>query len=114
MSMEVILISADSKDAQRVSLHNYDLARVLGSSEEAVAVRVSEALKAIADSVASTITTESELTIEIKGTMKLKAQGGVKWLVFNVGGGTETGDELKVALKTKLRPPNAASQTTQD
>jgi hypothetical protein len=110
MSMEVVLVATDLKKPQKLNFQNYDLVRVLGTEEEAIAVRVSEVLKAISDTVASSIITESELTIEITGSMKLKAEGGVKWLVFNVGGGTESGDELKVVLKTKLNPAVVKTQ----
>lgn len=104
MSLEVLLVSGDIQNAERTRNADHDLAKVLGASEDAIAAKISDVLKAISDGVADSVAAESELTIEITGSMKLKGEGGVKWLVFNVGAGTEKSNELKVVLKTKLSP----------
>ena len=67
-------------------------------------MQIDEVVKTISESIRGSITDESELTVEITGSISLKAEGGVKWLFFNVGGGTTKSDTLKVTLKTKISP----------
>ncbi len=71
---------------------------------EAVAVRLDEMVRSIAETIGTSIQAESELTVEISGGISLSAKGGAKWLFFNVGGGAEKTDTLKVVLKTKIKP----------
>ena len=71
---------------------------------DAIAVRLDELIRSIKDTVGSTITAESDLTVEISGGITLSAQGSAKWLFFNIGGGAKTTDTLKVVFKTKLQP----------
>jgi hypothetical protein len=104
MSLKTVVVAADPLISKKVSLEDYDLVDVLGESEEAIAVQIDELVKSISESMRESITDESELTVEITGSISLKAEGGVKWLFFNVGGGTTKSDTLKVTLKTKINP----------
>src|SRR5262245_8779928 len=104
MSLKAVVIAADPLISRKVRLEEYDLVDVLGESEEAIAVQIDEVVRTITESICESITDEAELTVEITGSISLKAEGGVKWLFFNVGGGTTKSDTLKVVLKTKISP----------
>lgn len=104
MSVNFAVVSADAAKAERIQFEDVKLAHVLGDSEDALALQIDEIIRAVSISVQGSITSESDLTVELTGSIKLKAQGGVKWVFFNVGGGTETSDALKVVLKTKIKP----------
>src|SRR5262245_42075692 len=104
MSLKAVVVAADPVISRKVRLEDYDLVDVLGESEEAIAVQIDEVIKAISESICQSITSESELTVEITGSISLKAEGGVKWLFFNAGGGATKSDTLKVTLKTKINP----------
>jgi hypothetical protein len=110
MSLKAVVVAADPLISRKVRLEDYDLVDVLGEAEEAIAVQINEVIKAISEAIRESITDESELTVEITGSISLKAEGGVKWLFFNVGGGTTKSDTLKVVLKTKIKPSQNGTQ----
>lgn len=58
----------------------------------------------MAASVAESLETESTLAIEVAGSLSLKAQGGIKYLFFNVGGEASSTGTMKVTLTTKVKP----------
>lgn len=76
----------------------------LGPKEDAIALKFDELFSAISEPIQKKISTESTLTIEVTGTMTLKASGGVKYLLFNAEAGAENQQTLKVTLSTKLLP----------
>jgi hypothetical protein len=104
MPLKAIIVAEDPSKVTKIKLEDFDIVDVLGESEEAIAVQIDEVVRTISESLRESIAEESELTIEITGSISLKAEGGVKWLFFNVGGGTTKSDTLKVTLKTKINP----------
>jgi hypothetical protein len=76
----------------------------LGPQEKAVGVQLQELFSSVANSITSSIEVESQLTLEITGSISLKAEGGVKYLFFNVGASAEASGTMKVTLFTTLRP----------
>ena len=61
-------------------------------------------LGAIPVKYAVNIDVESKLTVEINGSVSLKAQGGLKYLFFNIGAETGNTNTMKVTLSTTLHP----------
>jgi hypothetical protein len=102
MALQAFIVT--SPETQPVEVGDRTVVPVLGPNEDAVAVRIDEVVRAIADSVCDTITEESDLFVEITGNISLKGSAGAKWLFFNVGGSVAKTDALKVTLKTKIRP----------
>jgi hypothetical protein len=77
---------------------------MLGPEEDAIAVTLEELFQSITTTMASSIDVESKLTIEVTGSMSLKAKGGVQYLFFNAGAEASTAGSMKVTLSTTLRP----------
>ncbi len=107
MSLRAVVMTTDIAQANRVRFDEFDLVDVLGESEEAVGVRIDEVVRAVADSVRASIEAESELTVEVTGSISLKAEAGAKWMFFNLGGSATESDSLKVTLKTKVAPASS-------
>ena len=77
---------------------------VLGDQEWVVAVQLEELFSAVTESVTGSLTEESTLTIEVTGSVDLKAKAGAKLLFFNLGGEAGKATTMKVVLETKVRP----------
>jgi len=103
MAIKAYVIS-EAQQGQKLQIDGVELRDILGDREEAVAVQINELFNAITESVASDLTSEGELEIEITGSIALKAEGGVKWLFINAGGSATSTDTMKVKLKTKIGP----------
>lgn len=95
-----------SADAAKVTVDDYVEVPVLGAAQD-VAMQLDEVIADIWETVASSITTESELVVELTGTVSFKGSAEARWLVFNVGGSGERVNTLKVALKTSLKPSDS-------
>ena len=104
MPLNVYLISTDDPQSQKLRVEDYVLVDVLGKKEEALAVKIEELFTSLVDSIGKTLSQECELSVEVSGDITLKAEGGAKWLFFNVGGSAAKTDSMKVTLKTKINP----------
>jgi len=106
MALKAVVVSSGS--AGRVVVDDMELVEVLGWSED-VGVQLDDVLKIVSETVGKSISTESELMIELSGSVAVKANAEAKWLVFNVGGSGERSTTLKVTLKTMLKPDGGAA-----
>lgn len=104
MTLKVYVISPDVSESQKVRIEDYEFVDILGKKEEALAVQIEELFDSIVTSISRSLSQEGELTIEVTGSVELKAEGGSKWLFFNVGGSATKTNEMKVTLKTKVEP----------
>jgi len=104
MPLKLAVMSSDTLSSQKIQFEDVTVVETLGETEESLAVKIDDVLEAVCRQVRSSITTESELIVEMTGSVALKANAGAKWLFFNVGGGAEKSDSLKVTLKTKISP----------
>jgi hypothetical protein len=84
-----------------------DILSTLGTEEDAVAVQLKELFSSVTEAIADSLEAESKLTIEITGSISLKAKGDVKYLLFNAGGEAEKTTGMKVVLSTTLQPKKA-------
>ncbi len=82
---------------------------MLGSEEDAVAIRLQELFEAITSSMASSIDVESQLTVEVTGSISLKARGGFQYLFINAGAEASQTGTMKVVLSTTLQPKHGDS-----
>src|SRR5512140_2034787 len=97
MALEIRVVPGDVDD-----LHEAGDEAFLGEDPAAVAVKIDEIIKAVSDGVQASLVGPAELSVEISGSVALKAEAGVKWMLFKLGGSTENKSTMKVILKTKL------------
>ncbi len=109
MSIELYVTSVDPNSEQAVEIDERQILPTLGAGEEAIAVQVQELFESVIEKVADSIEVESQLTIEVTGSLTLKTQGGIKYLFFNVGGEAGKTGTMKVSLSTTLQPKNQSS-----
>ena len=76
----------------------------LGEKEAGVALQLQELFAAINESVTASLEVESQLSIEITGSISLKAQGGTKLLFLNLGTEAAAAGSMKILLSTTLKP----------
>ena len=86
------------------TLEDRTILPTLGPQEKTVAVQLQELFTSVTDSITASLEVESQLMLEITGSITLKAEGGVKYLFFNVGASAEAAGTMKVTLSTTLRP----------
>lgn len=75
--------------------------------EEAVALQLRDLFDAVKEALEGAVDQESELNIEVNASLSATGTGGVKTLVFNVGGELTKGNTMKISLKTKIKPQAA-------
>jgi hypothetical protein len=102
MSLNVYVTSSKPGAEDRINLGDRELVTTLGPSESAMAVKIGELFSAVLAEVKGKNIGDGELTAEVTGSVTLKAEGGVKWMIFNIGGGAEKNNQMKVTLKAKL------------
>jgi hypothetical protein len=108
MAIKTYVTAADGQDAGSIKTDEGEFLATLGSQEENVAIQMSELFSSISNSVAEFLQVESQLTIEITGAVKIKAQGGVNYLFFNAGAEMETNGGMKVVFTTTLKPKSSS------
>lgn len=104
MAIEVYVTSANPNEVGSLQLENKTILPTLGPKENTVAVQLQELFTSVTDSITASLEVESQLMLEITGSITLKAEGGVKYLFFNVGASAEAAGTMKVTLSTTLRP----------
>ena len=104
MPIETYETSVDPATVSSLKTEDEEILTTLGADEEAVAVQLQELFTSVAGSIKESLEVESSLTVEITGSVSLKAQGGVKYLFFNVGAEAGATGAMKVILSTTLKP----------
>jgi hypothetical protein len=104
MSITAYVTAEDINVASTIDLDGKEMLATLGDAEKCVAAKLEDLFKSVTDSISVVLESESQLTIEVTGSVSLKAEGGAKLLFFNVGGSTAAAGAMKVVLETKLQP----------
>jgi hypothetical protein len=100
MRRGVLLTSAENS---RVVIDGVEEVPVLGGADD-VAIKLDEVISQIRETVAESITSDSELLVELTGSVSFKGSADTQWLVFKLGGSGERAHTLKVTLKTTIQP----------
>lgn len=95
-------VSPDSAKSLRVE--DKEILKTLGDQDKAVAVQLRELFGSITESITASLEVESQLVVEITGSVSLKAQGSTKYLFFNVGAEAGATGTMRVTLTTTLKP----------
>jgi hypothetical protein len=106
MTLQIYLTSDDSRlDEINITTDEGErILETLGPEEEGFAIKFQELFEAINSEISSSISTESKLTVELTGSMSLKARGGVQYLFFNAGAEVGSAGTMKVTLTSTLKP----------
>ena len=104
MTIRTYITTVDSEDIENLNTEDGEILDTLGTREENVAVQLQELLSSVTESIAESIDVESKLTIEITGSISMKAKGDIKYLFFNAGAEAGTTGGMKVVLSTTLKP----------
>lgn len=111
MSIRTYVIAVDPNAVGSLQTDDGEILTVLGPQEEAVAVQLQELFSSVIEAVTASLEAESRLTVEVIGSVSLKAQGGIKHLLFNIGAEAGATGAMKVVLSTTLKPKIEYSQT---
>ena len=104
MPIKAYVTSSDPKSAAPIKLEDREILPTLGDKEAGVAFQLKELFAAINESVTASLEVESQLSIEITGSISLKAQGGTKLLFLNLGTEAAAAGSMKIQLTTTLKP----------
>jgi hypothetical protein len=101
MTMKVYMANAD--EGNSLIVDDKEILSTLGAKEN-VAIQLKELFESVANEISSTITAPSDLTLELTGSIDIKAQGDVSFLVFNANATGTASGSMKITLKTELKP----------
>lgn len=104
MAIEVYALSAGSGESSTLQLDDKKMISVLGDAEESLAVKLKDLFNSVIESISGDIKEESQINIEVSGSIDLKVKAGVKYLFFNVGGEASNTGTMKVSLSTTIKP----------
>lgn len=104
MSIQAYVTCKDIDSASSLKIDEEELLATLGDKEDALAVQLHELFESVSHAVIPSIQTESQLNLEVTGTISLKASGGIKYLFFNLGGEAGKTGTMKISLSTTLKP----------
>ncbi|MEM8718810.1 MAG: hypothetical protein AAGE84_05815 [Cyanobacteria bacterium P01_G01_bin.39] len=104
MPIKTYITTVDSEEVSDLKIDNEETLDILGTREENIAVQLEELFSSVTEAISSSIDVESKLTIEITGSISMKAKGDIKYLFFNAGAETGTTGGMKVVLSTTLKP----------
>lgn len=102
--MTIKTLLTTSEENGTITFDEGEILPTLGSGSENLAIQLEELFTSVSEAVAGTLKTEGQLTIEVSGTVSLKASGGLKYLFFNVSGERASSSMMKVVLTTPIRP----------
>ena len=111
MPITTYVTSVDPNEAGTLQTDEKKIVSTLGPDDKAIAVQLQELFASVTAAVEESLDVESTLTVEITGSVSLKATGGVKYLFFNVGGEASTTGTMKVTLATKVSPKKPSVPT---
>ncbi|MCP4405925.1 MAG: hypothetical protein GY801_52610 [bacterium] len=104
MSIKTYVTTSNPNAVSSLKTEEAEILTTLGTDEETIAVKLQELFESVSEAITPNLKTEGQLTVEITGSVSLKAQGGMKYLFFNIGGETGSTDSMKVTLSAKLNP----------
>ena len=104
MTIKTYITTVDPKETNLFEAEKGEILDTLGQQEEAVAVQLQELFTSVTEAITDSLEVESQLTIEITGSVSLKAKGDVKYLFFNAGAEAGTNGGMKVVFSTTLKP----------
>lgn len=104
MPIQVYVTATDPNTAGSLEIDDREILPTLGPQEKSVAIQLQELFASVTDSISGSLEVESQLSLEITGSITLRAEGGVKYLFFNVGASAEAAGTMKVTLSTTLSP----------
>ena len=114
MSIKVYATAVDPNSVSSLQTEEEEILTTLGPAEETVAVQLQELFESVTEALSSKVEVESQLTVEINGSVSLKAQGGLKYLFFNIGAETGNTNTMKVTLSTSLFPKKQKTNKTDE
>jgi hypothetical protein len=104
MPIKVYATAVDPASVSSLQTEDEEILTTLGPQEETVAVQLQELFESVMEALSSKVDVESQLTVEINGSVSLKAKGELKYLFFNIGAETANTNTMKVTLSTTLQP----------
>src|SRR6185369_10765778 len=104
MPIKAYATTESPETAKGVKIDDKEILKTLGDKDTAVAVQLQELFASVTESITASLEVESQLVIEITGSVSLKAQGSTKYLFFNVGAEAGATGTMKVTLNTTLKP----------
>jgi hypothetical protein len=110
MSIKVYVTTTDPSTVSSLKTEEEEILTTLGPKEETFAIQLQELFESVTDAIKTSLDIESQLTVEITGSMSLKAQGGLKYLFFNLGAETGSANTMKVTLSTVVHPQKLKSR----
>ncbi len=113
MTVKIFVTSMDSHSIKRLRVNEKQIIPT-ELEEDAVAIQMQELFTSITDTITTSLEVESQLTIEISGSIGLKVEGGSKYLFFNISGKAEATGGMKVILTTTIRPKVDHSRSKAD
>lgn len=72
--------------------------------EHIVALQLRDLFEAVKEALTDAVSSTSELTVEVSGSLELKAQGDTKLVIFNVGASGTSTNKMTVTLRTNIEP----------
>lgn len=103
MTIQVYVTSVDPDTASSLNLDETEILPTLGQ-DKPIAVQLEELFTSVTHAITASLEVESQLTLEITGSLSLKAEAGVRYLFFNVGAETDVTGKMKVILSTTVKP----------
>jgi hypothetical protein len=104
MTIKVYATAVDPASVSSLQTEDEEILTTLGPDEETVAIQLQELFESVTEALSTKIDVESQLTVEINGSVSLKAQGGLKYLFFNIGAEASNTNTMKVTVSTTLHP----------
>jgi hypothetical protein len=104
MPIKAYATTVSPETAKSLKVEDKEILKTLGDQDKAVAVQLQELFSSVVESITASLEVESQLVVEITGSVSLKAQGSTKYLFFNVGAEAGATGTMKVALTTTLKP----------
>lgn len=104
MPIKTYVTTVNPNEVSSLKTDEKEILTTLGPQEEAVAVQLQELLSSVTQAVTANLDVESQLTLEVTGSVTLKAEGGIKYLFFNVGAEVGATGTMKVVLSTTVKP----------
>jgi hypothetical protein len=104
MSIKAYATTESPETAKGLRIDDKQILKTLGDNDKAVAVQLQELFASVTESITASLEVESQLVVEITGSISLKAQGSTKYLFFNVGAEAGATGTMKVTLTTTLKP----------
>lgn len=108
--MDIYVITTENQKIRRLRISQEEVLQQ-GKDEEAIAVQLKELFTSVTESIKTSLDVESQLMIEVSGSLDLKVEGGTKYLFLNLGGHAAANGTMKVVLTTTIKPHMEIAQT---